>query len=98
MRSSLCTTDGILDISTCKKGAPIVLSSPHFYNGDLSLFQQVYGLKPEKRFHETFLEIEPVSMFICRVKESGDSSFSCHPFTPDHGIGSQCSEEDTNQR
>lgn len=78
MRSSLCTTDGVLDISTCKKGAPIVLSSPHFFNGDARLFQGVRGLKPEKRFHETFLEIEPVSMFICRVKEFGDSSFSCH--------------------
>jgi len=61
MRSPLCTTDGVLDISTCKKGAPIVLSSPHFYNGDLSLFQRVHGLKPEKRFHETFLEIEPIT-------------------------------------
>src|SRR5437868_3019569 len=47
-KSKLCSTRGILDISTCKKGAPIVLSSPHFYNGDEELFRNVRGLQPEK--------------------------------------------------
>lgn len=57
----LCKTDGILDISTCKKGAPIVISAPHFYKGSPELHNVVKGLKPNKDLHETFLAIEPVS-------------------------------------
>lgn len=60
MTHPLCSTDGLLDISRCKKGAPIVLSAPHFYKGDYNLRENVLGLKPEKQKHETFLEIEPV--------------------------------------
>lgn len=58
----LCATDGLLDISRCKKGAPIVLSAPHFYKGDYRLQENVLGLEPEKSRHETFLEIEPVRL------------------------------------
>lgn len=57
----LCRTDGILDISKCRKGAPIVLSAPHFYNGDPALRANVSGLRPNKLRHETFLEIEPLT-------------------------------------
>lgn len=60
MTHPLCATDGLLDISRCKKGAPIVLSAPHFFKGDYRLREDVRGLEPEKQKHETFLEIEPV--------------------------------------
>lgn len=60
MTHPLCATDGLLDISRCKKGAPIVLSAPHFFKGDYKLREDVRGLEPEKQKHETFLEIEPV--------------------------------------
>lgn len=55
----LCGYDGIMDASPCKKGAPIVLSSPHFYNGDKRLLNGVKGLNPDKKKHETYLNIEP---------------------------------------
>lgn len=62
MTDKLCKTDGILDISRCKKGAPIVLSAPHFYKGDEYLTrEEVIGLQPQKSLHETFLEIEPMT-------------------------------------
>jgi len=51
-----------MDISRCKKGAPIVLSAPHFYKADPYLVNhEVKGLRPEKALHETFLEIEPLT-------------------------------------
>lgn len=60
LRHPLCSTDGVLDISKCRKGAPILLSAPHFYGGDPVLRINVTGLAPQKAKHETFLEIEPV--------------------------------------
>lgn len=61
LQHKLCSTDGILDVSRCRKGAPILLSAPHFFMGDPQLRKDVIGLNPEKEEHETFLEIEPVS-------------------------------------
>jgi hypothetical protein len=57
----ICETDGILDISRCRKGAPVALSAPHFFAGDPILRINVEGLKPEREIHETFLEIEPLT-------------------------------------
>ena len=55
-----CDVDGILDVSQCKGGAPLVISAPHFYMGSQSLVDQFVGLKPDQQKHETFLDIEPV--------------------------------------
>ena len=63
LENKLCQIDGILDISKCKGGAPIILSAPHFFEGDRELLYNVSGLRPEKEKHETFLEIEAVSSF-----------------------------------
>lgn len=63
MSDVLCKTDGILDVSKCKNGAPIVISGPHFFQGDPMLRMNISGLKPDKDKHETFLEIEPVRFF-----------------------------------
>lgn len=41
-------------------GAPIVISWPHFYDGDKSYADQSIGLQPEKDRHETFIVLEPV--------------------------------------
>ncbi|RWS25825.1 platelet glycoprotein 4-like protein [Leptotrombidium deliense] len=57
-----CQVDGILEISTCQKGAPIALTGPHFYKVDPRVAQLVNGLSPDPKLHETFVDIEPVSI------------------------------------
>lgn len=39
---------------------PVVISPPHFYLGNESLVKAVTGLHPNKRLHQTFVDIEPV--------------------------------------
>jgi len=63
----LCKIDGILDVSKCKNGAPIVISAPHFYQGDPLLRMNVSGLYPQKDKHETFLEIEPLTGLVFKA-------------------------------
>ncbi|XP_069746355.1 lysosome membrane protein 2-like isoform X2 [Narcine bancroftii] len=54
-----CCLTGVLDISICKKGVPIIISSPHFYNGDQKLVNDIEGMKPDAITHQTFLDLEP---------------------------------------
>lgn len=42
-------------------GAPIFLSAPHFYQADQKFVEDVEGMHPKKEYHETFLDINPVS-------------------------------------
>jgi hypothetical protein len=67
MSDVLCKTDGILDVSKCKNGAPIVISGPHFFQGDPMLRMNISGLKPDKDKHETFLEIEPLTGLVFKA-------------------------------
>lgn len=60
-KARYCTMDGILDISECKRGAPVVISKPHFFLGSPVLRQQFTGLEPERGLHESFFDVDPVS-------------------------------------
>ena len=49
----------MINVAPCRKGAPVVMSTPHFYNGapeDVALLQ---GLAPHAAEHETYLDVEP---------------------------------------
>lgn len=51
--------DSMVNLSPCKKGTPIVASTPHFYMGTEDVVSAVEGLNPSKEEHQTFLDIEP---------------------------------------
>ena len=66
--SSECNVTGLLDISTCSDvslGAPMVMSSPHFYGVSDSVKSKFDGLKEINKDNEnnfrTLVDIEPVS-------------------------------------
>ena len=42
-------------------GAPIFLSAPHFYQADQKFVSDIEGMHPTKEYHETFVDINPVS-------------------------------------
>ncbi|XP_035232875.1 scavenger receptor class B member 1-like [Stegodyphus dumicola] len=52
---------GVLDVSRCYHGAPVLLSLPHFYLADMSYFQQVSGLQPNITAHTSYVIVEPIS-------------------------------------
>ncbi|KAK2503489.1 hypothetical protein MC885_010437 [Smutsia gigantea] len=57
-----CLGSGVLNISTCKNGAPIVISFPHFYQADERFVSAIEGMHPNKEYHESFVDINPVSI------------------------------------
>uniref|UniRef100_A0A8C1DXS1 Uncharacterized protein n=1 Tax=Cyprinus carpio carpio TaxID=630221 RepID=A0A8C1DXS1_CYPCA len=55
-----CLGSGLLNVSTCKEGAPIIMSSPHFYQADDKFVQDVFGMNPNKEEHETVIDVNPI--------------------------------------
>lgn len=43
-------------------GAPIVVSFPHFYQADERYINAIEGMNPNEEEHETYLDINPVSI------------------------------------
>lgn len=62
-----CLPSGLLNVSMCKQGAPIILSSPHFYQAEQSVIDSVIGMDPKKEYHETFMDINPLTGMLIRA-------------------------------
>uniref|UniRef100_A0A8C8WDR2 Scavenger receptor class B member 2 n=1 Tax=Panthera leo TaxID=9689 RepID=A0A8C8WDR2_PANLE len=62
-----CLGSGVLNISICKNGAPIILSFPHFYQADERFVSAIDGMHPNKDYHETFVDINPLTGTILRA-------------------------------
>lgn len=56
-----CLGSGLLNVSVCKEGAPIIMSSPHFYQADEKFAQDVFGMTPNKEEHQTTIDINPLT-------------------------------------
>jgi len=54
-------TDGLINVGKCLGGAPIFMSSPHFYNADATLLQDFEGLAPNQEDHDTVLDVDPIT-------------------------------------
>ncbi|XP_034458494.1 lysosome membrane protein 2c [Hippoglossus hippoglossus] len=62
-----CLGSGLLNVSVCKQGAPIIMSSPHFYQADEKIIKDVFGMVPKKEYHETFIDINPLTGIILQA-------------------------------
>ncbi|KAK2819067.1 hypothetical protein Q5P01_024628 [Channa striata] len=62
-----CLGSGLLNVSPCKNGAPIIMSSPHFYQADEKYVNDVFGMKPVKELHETTIDINPITGFMLQA-------------------------------
>nr|XP_061800635.1 lysosome membrane protein 2-like [Nerophis lumbriciformis] len=62
-----CLGSGVLNVKPCKKEAPIVMSSPHFYQGDEKFVQAVFGMKPRKEYHQTFVDLNPLTGIVLQA-------------------------------
>ncbi|XP_078741573.1 scavenger receptor class B member 1-like, partial [Lampetra fluviatilis] len=55
-----CSQSGALNLSSCRHGAPVFVSQPHFFQGDPALVSAVIGLRPEADLHGTFVDVHAV--------------------------------------
>jgi len=52
--------DGIISLEGCQ-GVPVIMSTPHFLDGDVRLSEAIDGLDPVRDLHVTYLNLEPLS-------------------------------------
>lgn len=77
-KQKFCKLSGVVDVSSCRK-KPIVLSTPHFYGGDAMLRQAVDGLSPSATLHDTFIDIEPMTGAVLRVRRRLQLNIEMNP-------------------
>ena len=51
--------DGIISLEGCQ-GVPVIMSTPHFLDGDERLWKAIDGLQPVRDLHVTYLNLEPL--------------------------------------
>ncbi|XP_017878842.1 protein croquemort-like [Ceratina calcarata] len=61
-----CTPAGLMNVSSCRYGAPVFASLPHFYRADPSLREQVNGINSEED-HDFSITLEPTTGIPLRV-------------------------------
>ncbi|CAG7732611.1 unnamed protein product, partial [Allacma fusca] len=59
--------DGIYRAFVCYRDAPLVISKPHFLDGDQQLIDGVEGLHPSRDNHDSLYEVEPISGMFLRA-------------------------------
>ncbi|XP_026153144.1 lysosome membrane protein 2-like isoform X2 [Mastacembelus armatus] len=64
-----CLGTGLLDVSPCRKGAPVVASFPHFYLAEDKYVNAIDGLSPQRTHHQTFLDLNPTTGVIVRANK-----------------------------
>uniref|UniRef100_A0A8C6UFM3 Scavenger receptor class B, member 2c n=1 Tax=Neogobius melanostomus TaxID=47308 RepID=A0A8C6UFM3_9GOBI len=62
-----CLGSGVLNVSVCKQGAPILMSSPHFYQADEKFVQDVFGMRPKKEWHQTAIDLNPLTGIVLQA-------------------------------
>ncbi|KAI4501461.1 hypothetical protein M0802_003338 [Mischocyttarus mexicanus] len=56
-----CNPSGLINITSCRYGAPAFASLPHFYKGDPMLSNQVEGMNPNEEDHSFYIVLEPTT-------------------------------------
>ncbi|KAM7392689.1 hypothetical protein PAMA_007691 [Pampus argenteus] len=64
-----CLGTGLLKVSPCRNGAPVVASFPHFYLGDTKYVAAIEGMSPEREHHQTYLDLNPTTGVIVRANK-----------------------------
>lgn len=55
--SRRCPPSGMFNVSLCRYGSPLLVSFPHFYSADESLFQEIDGLTPKREHCESYIDL-----------------------------------------
>uniref|UniRef100_A0A8C8DM32 Lysosome membrane protein 2 n=1 Tax=Oryzias sinensis TaxID=183150 RepID=A0A8C8DM32_9TELE len=64
-----CLGTGVLKVSPCRKGAPVVASFPHFYLAEDKYVDAIEGMSPDREHHQTYLDLNPTTGVILRASK-----------------------------
>lgn len=64
-----CLGTGLLKVSPCRKGAPVVASFPHFHLAEDKYVAAIEGMSPQRQHHQTFLDLNPTTGVIVRANK-----------------------------
>lgn len=56
-----CSPAGLMNVSSCRHGAPVFVSLPHFNRGEPSLRERITGLDEPNEEYDSYIILEPVS-------------------------------------
>jgi len=76
-----CPKGGVMDLSVCRNGAPIMMSQAHFLDGSDDYIHGVEGLNPDPAIHATFIDLEPNTGLILNVRKRMQVNFVLKPNT-----------------
>ncbi|GFS15820.1 scavenger receptor class B, member 2 [Elysia marginata] len=62
-----CLPAGLLNVSACRSGAPVVMSMPHFLGCDPGVQDYVQGIHPIREDHESHIDVEPITGVVMRA-------------------------------
>lgn len=62
-----CLPAGLLNVSACRSGAPVVMSMPHFLGCDPDVQDYVQGIHPIRQDHESHIDVEPMTGVVMRA-------------------------------
>ncbi|KAJ4443736.1 hypothetical protein ANN_05514, partial [Periplaneta americana] len=72
-----CLKEGVLNLINCL-GVSIIASFPHLYNASMDYREYAEGLFPDRMKHQTFIDIEPVSISRHGIICEGEALLSRH--------------------
>lgn len=70
----------MINVAPCRKGAPVVMSTPHFYQGDPNDSLPL-GLNPVEHEHETYLDVEPNTGVTFRAAKRIQANIPLHRYS-----------------
>lgn len=59
-RKKTCLKKGLIDLTPCYYNIPVAVSLPHLLDADPSLLEDVEGLKPDRKKHESFVILQQI--------------------------------------
>ncbi|XP_070552269.1 lysosome membrane protein 2-like [Ptychodera flava] len=72
-----CLPGGLLNVSVCQQGAPVVFSLPHFLYADPRVLLPT--MSPNKEEHETFVDADPITGITMRVAKRLQTNIHLKP-------------------
>ncbi|XP_060916759.1 lysosome membrane protein 2-like isoform X1 [Labrus mixtus] len=73
-----CLGTGLLKVSPCRKGAPVVASFPHFHLADSKYVSAIGGMSPQREHHQTYLDLNPTTGVIVRANKRAQVNILMH--------------------